>query len=214
MRRILAAALSLQLVPVALAGTSTFTDPAGDAGGAPDITQVTASAVAGGNATFVIVAADAAAWPGAVAFVHIGSTDTLTLHSNHDLVTHEHGSSALPTTAATFALVGTTLRMSVPLAELGNPRTLRFAVETASATGRDAAPDAGTWSVAVAAHVGFVPAQPVHGKPFAVVGAKSCTATLGGRRLPGGCRWAVPAAGRGRTLVVTFDGRLHRFRVR
>jgi hypothetical protein len=214
MRRIILAALTLQLVPAAPAGTSAFTDPPGDGNGAPDITRVTASAVPGGRATFTVVTADAGAWAGAVAFVHIGTSDTLTLHSNHDLVTHERGSGALATTAATFSLTGATLTMSVPLAELGNPKTLAFSVETAGETGRDVAPDAGTWTVAVGAAVRFVPAQPLRGMPFAVSGATVCAAALSGTRLPGRCRWTIPAAARGQMLVVRIDGRVYRFRVR
>ncbi len=208
MRRIALAALT------AVAGTGTFADPPGDAGGAPDITRVTAVAVTGGRATFTIVTTDASSWEAAVAFVHIGSTDTLTLHSSHDLVTHERDNAALPTTAATFSLNGATLTMSVPLAELGDPKTLAFSVETAGQTGEDVAPDAGVWTIAVAAAVRFVPTQPVHAKPFSVSGAKACTATLAGRRLPGRCRWTIPPAARGRVLVVSVDGRPYRFRVR
>ena len=118
MRRIVLLALSLLVVSAAQAANGSWADPAGDAGGAPDVTQVRAT-TEGGRATFTIVTTSAASWENAVAFVRIDAQpggdanfvdDTLTLHSNHDLVTHEHwdGSrwSIVSPSQATFSLDG------------------------------------------------------------------------------------------------------------
>src|SRR5258705_12862003 len=80
------------------AGSGTWDDPAGDARGAPDITQVSAT-TAGGTLSFTIRTASASDWEGAVAFVLLdtipgagdanGTDQQLTLHSLHDLITHE-----------------------------------------------------------------------------------------------------------------------------
>lgn len=219
-------AAAVVLAPAAQALTGSWPDPAGDAGGAPDVTRVDAS-TAGGRATFTIVTTSASAWENAVAFVHLDTApggdagfvdDTLTLHSNHDLITHEHWDgtawSVVSPSQATFSLVGSTLTMSVPLAELGTPAHVAFSIETAGPTGRDVAPDSGTWLLEAATAPRFAPAQPVHGRAFAVNGATACKATLRGKRLAGACRWRIPPDARGGALVVVANGRTYRFRVR
>jgi len=209
------ALLALLTVAAAQVGGSTFTDQTGDAPGAPDVTAV--SVRAGATAvTFTAQTADAAAWNGAVAFLSIdlngdGRTDVdYTLHSLHDLVTRDTGNGALRT-AATATLAGATLTYVVPLGELGRAATIGFALRTA-ASGSDRAPDDGLWHVRL--RVGFSPARPVHAKRFSVVGAAGCTARLAGARLTGRCSWLIPAAARGRTLVVTADAKTYRFVVR
>jgi hypothetical protein len=212
MRRI-CIVMSLLLVPAATAGTSAWTDRAGDAADGPDIVRVGAS-TSGGRVTFTVVTSSATDWEGAVAFVKIGDADTLTLHSNHDLVTHEHGDVPVGATQAAFSLTGSTLVLSVPLAEIGDPKQISFVVQTRGATGGDDAPDSGTWQLSTAASVRFAPAQPVHGRVFAVVGATTCRAKLAGKALSQGCRWRLPAKARGAQLTVVANGRTYRFRVR
>jgi hypothetical protein len=202
------------LAVLALAG-STYTDPPGDAAGAPDVTsgsvRATETAVA-----FTAQTADAGAWQGAVAFLSIdlngdGRTDVdYTLHSLHDLVTRDTGSGALPT-VATATLSGATLTYVVPLAELGQAATIGFALRTAQ-SGSDRAPDDGLWRVRI--RIAFAPARPVHGERFAVSGATRCTARLAGVLLRGRCSWLIPAGAKGKTLVVTADARVYRFSVR
>jgi hypothetical protein len=226
MRRIVLLALSLLVVPAAQAANVSWADPAGDAGGGPDVTQVRA-ATAGGVATFTILTTSAASWENSVAFIRIDAQpggdakfvdDTLTLHSNHDLITHEHWDGStwgiVAPSQVTFTLAGSTLTVSLPLAELGSPAHFAFSVQTAGPSGGDAAPNSGSWLLETAPAPRFVPAQPVHGRAFSVTGATTCKATLGGKRLPGICRWAIPAKARGATLVVGADGRTYRFRVR
>lgn len=226
MRRIALLTLSLLVVPAAQAANGSWADPGGDAGGGPDVTQVRA-ATAAGVATFTIVTTAAAGWENAVAFIRIDAQpggdanfvdDTLTLHSNHDLITHEHWDGStwgiVSPSQATFTLAGATLTMSVPLAELGSPAHFAFSVQTAGPSGGDTAPSTGNWLFEAAPALRFTPAQPVHGRAFAVTGATSCKATLRGKRLPGACRWAIPAKARGATLVVVANARTYRFRVR
>jgi hypothetical protein len=147
-------------------GRSTFSDPAGDAPGAPDVTAVSARASASA-VTFTIATADAAAWDGAVAFLSIDTTGDArtdvdyTLHSLHDEVTRDTAAGAQPT-AATASLAGATLTYVVPLAELGRAAAIGFAVRTASASGSDRAPDDGLRRIQI--RVAFTPARPVHGR--------------------------------------------------
>ena len=115
---------------------------------------------------------------------------------------------------AAFSLNGSTLTLSVPLAELESPVQIGLAVETRGTTGGDNAPDIGRWHLSTAAPVRFTPAQPVHGRVFTVSGAARCKAKLRGRPLPGSCRWKIPANARGASLVVVADARTYRFRVR
>jgi hypothetical protein len=207
--------------------SGTWNDTPGDAGGAPDITQVSAT-TADGTLSFTIRTASASDWEGAVAFVLLdtvpgagdanGTDQQLTLHSLHDLITHERwngqGWELVSPSQAAFSLSGSTLTLSVPLAELGSPVQIGLVVETRGTAGGDNAPDVGRWHISTAAPVRFTPAQPVHGRVFSASGAAKCKAKLRGRPLAGTCRWKIPANARGASLVVVADGRTYRFRVR
>ena len=57
--------LALVFACTAAANTASFNDPAGDASGAPDVTDVTVEARASGVLAFVVRVADASAWDGA-----------------------------------------------------------------------------------------------------------------------------------------------------
>jgi len=195
---------------------ATVADPVGDAGGSPDVTQLTASAAAG-KLRVVVATADAAAWTDAAAFLSIdltgdGKPDVdYTLHSLHDLVTRDTATGPLSTTA-TATLAGGTLTYVVPITELGTRLVVGLDVTTAGPVGGDRAPDAGLTHVRLAPT--FAPAQPVHGRRFAVAGGASCTARVGTLRLRGRCAWTIPATAKGKTLVVTVDAKTYRFRVR
>src|SRR4051812_29420722 len=190
----------------ARAGEAGWSDPIGDAAGAPDVTQVAATSD-GRRVTFRIRTASAADWDGAVAFILLdsraggdadGTDDELTLHSLHDQVTHERWNGTawelVSPSQASFSLEGATLTMSVPLSGLGKPSQIGFAVQTRSSTGGDDAPDVGQWRFRTT--VQFTPAQPVHGRLFAVTGASGCRAKLRGKTLHGVCRWKIPANAR------------------
>jgi hypothetical protein len=235
MRRILLPlfALALLTATAAFAASGSWTDPAGDAPGGPDVVRVQAS-LDGGRATFVVVTSNAAGWDGAVAFVLLdtvpgagdatGTDDELTLHSLHDHVTHERWSGTdweiVEPTRATFSLSGSTLTIGVPLAELGDPASISFVVQTRGAAGGDDAPDTGTWKLSTAPPLAarFTPAAPVHGKLFTVGGVASCVVKLGWKTLAGGCRPRIPAPARGKALTVAVrangQSRTYRFTVR
>jgi len=209
------------LFPAVLAAAALlFTDPAGDASGAPDITSVS---VAPGptRLTFTIRTADAAAWDGAAAILDL-RTDagdlSYVLHSLHDEFTLDRGSVHVAHPAATATLAGADLTITVPLSELGHTSRLTFRVSTPSPAGTDEAPDASSpaWVVSLTS---FAPAAPVHGKTFAFTArGAACRATLNSITLTGACRWHIPTTATGKTLlvVVTADGtkRRYRFRVR
>jgi hypothetical protein len=213
--------VAVLLATTLLASAATWTDPPGDASGAPDVTAVEAARTAGAL-EFTVRTASAEAWPDAVAFIRLdtnaggderGFDFELTLHSEHDFATMERwtGAEWEPTDERpTFALQGATLTMGVPLPAVGNPTSVRFAVQTRSFAGGD---DAGPWTYSTST-VSFVPARPAHGRPFSATGASSCAAKLAGKRLRGACRWTIPASARGKQLTVVADAKTYRFRVR
>ncbi len=205
------------LALVLLAGGGTWDDATGDAPGGADITHVTAAAV-GGSLQLTIQTADAASWQNTAAIVLAdadGVPYLLTLHSLHDLFTVDRTDTqqSIPTTGSA-TLSGATLTMVVPLVELGNPKSISFVVETRGPGNGDNAPDAGRWTMTTAAVLRFAPAQPVHGRAFAVTGAKRCAAKLRGKPLAGTCRWKLPSNARGAALTVVADGKAYRFRIR
>lgn len=208
--------LLLVAVVAAAHASATVSDPVGDAGGSPDVTRVTATVVAG-KLRVVVATVDAATWTDAAAFLSFdlngdGKTDVdYTLHSLHDLVTRDTANGPVATTA-TAALAGATLTYSVPVTELGKRAVVGLEVTTAGPAGGDRAPDAGLTSVRLAPS--FTPTQPVHGKKFTVLGATTCAARIGTAKLRGRCAWTIPAAAKGKTLVVTVGGTRYRFRVR
>src|SRR5438045_914193 len=65
--------IALFVLLMSLAGSQTFSDPAGDAGSAPDVVRVSASSADTGLLTFVVTVSSAAAWTGAGASLLIDS---------------------------------------------------------------------------------------------------------------------------------------------
>src|SRR4051812_22235454 len=99
--------IALLLVSTVFASASAWSDPAGDAPGAPDVTAVQATSAAGAL-TFTVHTAAAEPWQDAVAFIPLdvaaggdanGYDYELTLHSEHTLATLERwtGSAWEPT---------------------------------------------------------------------------------------------------------------------
>ncbi|MFL5913618.1 MAG: hypothetical protein ACJ768_24025 [Gaiellaceae bacterium] len=198
----------------------TYSDPTGDAGGAPDITSVAVAPDSAG-VTFTVHTADASTWDGAAAILdihtHAGELSYV-LHSLHDDFTLDGPSGHVAHPAATATLRAADLTIDIPFSELGQARTLSFRISTPGPTGEDHAPDtsAPAWVVSFA---DFTPAEPVHGGLFSFRTRKAvCSATLNGVALRGTCRWRVPptAAGKSLVVVVTVDGakRRYSFRVR
>ena len=167
----------------------TFIDPAGDAGGAPDVKTVLVQA-SSGFVTFTIHAAGS--WTDAAAILRIdtdgdpstgdafsgtGYEAVYVLHSLHDNFTLElpHGVT-VEHPAATWSLSGSKLSISAPLSELAiDGPTIGFRVSTPAPDGEDVAPDASLpeWRFSPAATVTaiaatFGPGAPRHGKSFAV----------------------------------------------
>ena len=115
------AAFAVITALVATSAGGTFTDPPGDAPGAPDVTRVTVS-TRSGPAAFVIQAAGS--WDDAASILAVdtngdGTADVdYTVHSLHDMLTRDSASGAIPT-GATFSFSGSTLTYEIPLGELG-----------------------------------------------------------------------------------------------
>src|SRR5262245_905348 len=121
----------------------TYSDPAGDAGTAPDVVQVTATAADTGLLTFAVRATGSWVDAGAYLMVdsdanystgHSDGVDYLfTLHRDHTFDAgrwngrddfDRYGS------AASGVLAGDTLTVTVPASELGSPPRVAFAVLT------------------------------------------------------------------------------------
>ena len=161
------------------------------------------------------------------------------LHSEHTEFTLDRSNNVhVAHPLATWALTGPTLTIKVPFSELDAGGKIGFRVKTLSATGSDTAPDTSMpeWQFSPQATVTgirtvFSPSSPRHAKRFALVrvttsfsdgtqgvAPASCRATIGSKKLPGGCAWRIPANARGRTLVVRVQAagltRVSRFRVR
>jgi hypothetical protein len=227
-------------------GTTTFDDAGGDSGAAPDVTRVDLS-MSSARLRFDVTTSPATGWGGGGAYLMVDSdanyatghddgVDFLfTLHRDHSFDAGRwngrdnfdpYGSRAKATVA------GDTLALTIPLAELGAPARLAFAVLTfAAGDASDEAPDGSfapgtpprwSYSPAGAATVEsisarFTPSVPVHGKPFALArvtarlssGATrthrgaACSARPRALAVGTGCRFRVPAAARGKRLAVT-----------
>src|SRR5436305_1411144 len=103
----------------------TFTDPVGDAAGAPDISAVDVASD-GVALTFTIRTTSAADWDGAAAILEVdtdasaanGFELSYVVHSEHTQITLGRASGPSPT-SATFAFSGATLMIHVPSSELG-----------------------------------------------------------------------------------------------
>ena len=124
-----------------LAAGPTFVDPAGDAGGAPDIRSVDVQSDADAL-TFAIHASDV--WQGAAAILELDTDDnqatgdaggergyelSYVLHSNHDSFTLDESNDVhIAQPAATWRLEGPTLTIAAPRAELRAGATIAFRV--------------------------------------------------------------------------------------
>ena len=210
MRLALVILLLLAGAPAGTAAAATFHDPRGDAGGAPDITTVTALVTRSALRVSIETAA-APAWRGAVARLLIDVDGdarrdiTYRVGVDHRRVTREAEGDEHPTTASA-ELTGSRLTFTVPLAELGGVARIGFSVETQHGDAEDRAPNAITpWPLVLrSTTVRFSPARPAHGRLFTVTGGTDCVARVGGVRLQGACGWLVPRTAKGKVLVVTI----------
>jgi hypothetical protein len=224
------------LAAAALAPPAAFSDPAGDAGGAPDVTSVRIEA----QGSSLRVAIRVAGFTGdARLYVPLDVDDGTSTGDRDgvDFVAYAepggraelrrwNGSrfAALAGVAPAVTAGDGLVEVDVPAGGLGLGPVLAFGVVAARGDDADAVPDNGRlrYRLAPAVAVRFAPAAPAAGRRFAVrvTGARqiACEARVGTRRLRGACAWTVPASARGRRLVVTVrvDGRarVYRFRVR
>jgi len=158
----------------------------------------------------------------------------LTLHRDHTADFGRWNGSDFAGFGASFSarVSEGTLEIRFPWRAIGSPRRIAFAVVTFdSGEASDQAPDGsfapGTpprWTFSPAAaptvkglNARFSAARPVHGKRFALVRATAvlsdgrsrttratCSATLAGKQLGTACAWQIPAAAKGKRLVVTI----------
>jgi hypothetical protein len=231
----------LALVPTAAAANSSaIDDPAGDVAGIPDITRVSATSTDSGRLIFRITFAAPPVFGGGVGFSLLVDADANLNTGHSDGVDYwfifrtadgvfEPGSwdgqQFLPyPSKATGTIGGATATISVPAAEIGAKKAIRFLVASYGGSEVDRAPDStgpnevfATFAPKIRPPVSvrFVPTRPKAGKVFRAVGKKiSCRATLAGRKLRRGCRWSLPLGSRGERLVVTVSnssGRSRRF---
>jgi hypothetical protein len=228
----------LVLVPTAAAGnSSSISDPVGDVSRIPDITRVAASSTDAGRLTFRITFATAPSFGGGVGLSLLVDADANPATGHSDGVDYWFvfrttdgafepgrwdGQQFVPYgSRATGAVVGNTVTISMPAAEIGAKKAIRYVAESYGNGEIDRAPDASDAFVGFAlkvrppVSVHFVPRAPHAGRVFRAVGKRiSCRATLARRRLRRGCRWSLPSGSRGKRLIVTVSnqsGRSKRF---
>lgn len=231
----------LVFVPAAAAGNSSaIDDPAGDVSGIPDIIRVAASSTDGGRLTFRITFVQAPLFGSGVGFSLLVDADANPSTGHSDGVDYWFiyrtadgafepgrwdGQQFLPyPSRATGSIGGKTVTISLPAAEIGATKAIRYAVASYGGNQEDRAPDSTvapgifvTFALKIRppVTVHFVPAAPHAGKSFRAVGKGiGCRATLANRALRRGCRWTLPRNARGKRLAVTVfnkAGRSRRF---
>jgi hypothetical protein len=220
----------------AVVAAATFQDPAGDAGGAPDITAVTVDGNRTGEMSFrvplqgfdgdaqlfVAIDIDASSTTGdrnGIEFVLDARPDGTVR------IRHWNGSELVPftETAPSFSYAAGVATFRIDAPYLGLLTFMRFGVVSSRGSASDAAPSSGTYRYRAAPPmvVRFVPGRPVAGKRFTFRSPGAayvyCYASLGGKRIRGeACTWKLPRSARGKAFVVqvSVDGELRTFRFR
>jgi hypothetical protein len=230
------ALVTLALVQGAAAGNSaSFSDPAGDVTGIPDIVSVSAASADTGRLTFRVGFAAPPVFGNGVGFSLVVDADANPATGHSDGVDYWfifrtatgafepgvwNGTEFVPyPSRATSAVAGSTVTITVPAAEIGATKSIRYLVASYGGAQEDLAPDAVGTEVFAAfplklrppVSVHFVPRAPRAGAVFHAVGRGiSCRAKLAGRPLKRGCRWKLAAQARGKRLVVTVSNRAGR----
>jgi hypothetical protein len=180
-------------IVVSLAGAADFTDPRGDAGAAPDIVRVSATASAESIAFRIVVANMDRLAADAELFLPIDADHSATTGDQHgvDFVySLRDGGAVLRTrrwsgaqhtpfaSTATGAHVSGAATFVVRLEELGFPSTIGFGAVGSRGADSDAAPGNGSWPLELreelrvqSAAVRFAPRAPVAGRVFRVASA-------------------------------------------
>lgn len=237
----LLALLTLVLAHAAGAGnTATFTDPAGDVTGIPDIVSLTATSKDPSTVTVRVGFAGPAVFGNGVGFaLLLDSDDSRTTGHGGDgvdywfVLSREDASfRAERWDGSAFVPYGSTATAAVS----GSSVSVRFDVRQLSRKGRVFRLDAGTYDETqqdeapgrpeyfrfeTRLHpvaVRFSPARPMSGKRFAVVqpGSARCVATIAKKALRsiGRCAWRIPARAAGKRLKVVVGSRTYVFVVR
>ncbi len=237
----LLALLTLVLAQSAGAGnTATFTDPAGDVTGIPDIVSVTATSKDPSTVTVRVGFAGPAVFGSGVGFsLLLDSDDSRTTGHGGDgvdywfVLSRDTGSfRAERWDGSAFVPYGSTATGVVS----GSSLSVRFDVRQLSRKGPVFRLDAGTYDETqqdeapgfpeyfrfeTRLHplvVRFSPARPVTGKRFAVVqpGSARCKATIAKKALRsiGRCAWRIPARAAGKRLKVVVGLRTYVFVMR
>lgn len=233
--------LVLVLAQSAGAGnTATFTDPAGDVTGIPDIVSVTATSKDPSTVTVRVGFAGPALFGNGVGFaIVLDSDDSRTTGHGGDgvdywfVLSRETGSfraerwdgSAFVQygSTATGVVSGSSVSVRFDVRQLSRRGPVfRLNAETYDETEQDEAPGRPEYfRFETRLHpvvVRFSPARPVTGKRFAVVQPRSarCVATIAKKALrsTGRCAWRIPARAAGRRLKVVVGSRTYVFVVR
>jgi hypothetical protein len=219
-----------------VAGATTFQDPPGDAGAAPDLTSVTVGGNRTGEMSFRV---PLAGFDGdAQLFVAIDSDGSSATGDRNGVefvmdvrpdgnvrVRNWNGSEFVPFTeaATSFSYAAGVAMFRIDAPYLGLLTFMRFGVVSTRGSSTDAAPNSGAYRYRAAPPmiVRFVPRRPVAGKRFSFSSPGAayvyCYASLGGKRIRGeACTWKLPRSARGKAFVVqvSVDGELRTFRFR
>lgn len=237
----LLALLTLVLAHSAGAGnTTTFTDPAGDVTGIPDIVSVTATSKDPSTVTVRVGFAEPADFGNGVGFALLLDSDdsratghagdgvdywfVLSRDNGSFRAERWDGSAFVPYgSTATGVVSGSSLSVRFDVRQLSRKGSVfRLEAGTYDETRQDEAPGLPEYfRFETRLHpvaVRFSPARPVAGKRFAVVqpGSGRCKATIARKALRsiGRCAWRIPTRAAGKRLKVVVGSRAYVFVVR
>jgi hypothetical protein len=149
------------------AGSQTYTDPAGDSGNAPDVTNVTVSNDDNGQLTFAITLPNRAAFT-AADFMSLdmdtngnlsdgvfGADYSIGIDQNGVLLFSDAAGAITPLTAQTLtsSFANTVETISINRSEIGNPSQINFSLTGSGdnvTTLGEFAPDSGVWNYQIA----------------------------------------------------------------
>jgi hypothetical protein len=195
MRVVATTGLAILLFAATGASAADYTDPAGDAGGAPDVTAVAVD-LAGTSITFRVSVANMAELdPAAELFLAVDtdrSTRTGDRHGVDFVYSLRDGGATLRTrrwsgaqhvpfgSSATGAFAGGVATFVVQLAELGDPAAIGFGAIGTRGADADAAPGNGSWPFRLRAPLGirsvtsrFAPVSPRAGRAFRIAASSA-----------------------------------------
>jgi transposase len=208
------AVVAVAAVSIAAGGAATFSDPRGDSGSAPDVTEVAVERAGAVLEFRVAVANMSALAPRAELHLAIDADRNAgDRHGVDHVYTLREAGAALRarrwngtvlepfTSSARAEFVDGVARYAVELAELGSPDAIGFGVVGVKEDDSDAAPGNGSWTFRLVAAprltslaARFSPRVPRAGRPFRLLSATGTSSDGTTRRVKATCRARLAGA--------------------